>query len=176
MRWAITPGAIGAPVGFRGIRDDSELQPGEFASTTDPTGLVLANDGASLRLPTNAERLSPIKLQRQAYINTRRDATIASGVAYNGWTFDTDPASVNNLTAAVAFIQAAPGAGLQVPAAVSWRDATNVDRNLTPAQLVGLGAAIFTLVQTAHYTARQIKDAIEVATSEAEINAFDWPT
>lgn len=60
-------------------------------------------------------------------------------------------------------------------AAVSWRDATNVDRDLTPAQLVGLGAAIFTLVQTAHITARQLKDAITAATTEAAINAIDWP-
>jgi hypothetical protein len=131
--------------------------------------------GNPAEAPSAAELLGVVKRRRQTYINERRDKMIAGGVTFNGWTFDTDPTSVNNLTAAVAFIQAAPGAGLQVPAAVSWRDATNVDRNLTPAQLVGLGAAIFTLVQTAHYTARQIKDAIEVATSEAAINAIDWP-
>lgn len=131
--------------------------------------------GIPAQAPSAAELLGVDKRARQAYINARRDAVIAGGVAFNGWTFDTDTVSVNNLTAAVAFIQAAPGADLEVPASVSWRDAGNTDRALTPAQLVGLGAAIFTLVQTAHYTARQLKDAIETATSEAEINAIDWP-
>lgn len=175
MRWAITPQGRGKLVAFRSITSDADLKPGEFASSVDPTGMVLAEDGTSLRSPTTAERLRPIKDARQAYINARRDAVIAGGVSFNGWTFDTDPTSVNNLTAAVAFITAAPGAGFQVPPAVSWRDATNVDRDLTPTQLVGLGAAIFMLVQTAHVTARSLKDAIEAAVSEAAINAIDWP-
>lgn len=176
MRWAVRPRGVGQPVGFRGIRDDSELQPGEFASSTDPAGLVLAADGASLRAPTNAEQLQPLKRARQSYINDRRELAIAGGALFNGWTFDTDERSVSNLTAAVAFIQAAPDYGFPVPPAISWRDATNVDRALTPAQLVGLGAVIFISVQTAHGIARQLKDAVTAARSEAAINAIDWPT
>ena len=176
MRWAITPNGAGNPVGYRGIKNDSDLLPGEFASTTDPTGKVLADDGTSLRDPTTAERLAPLKRDRQNYINDRREVAIASGAQFNGWTFDTDERSVANLTAAVAFIQAAPDYGFPVPPAISWRDATNVDRALSPAQLVGLGAAIFTRVQTAHGIARQLKDAIEAANSEAAINAIDWPS
>jgi hypothetical protein len=175
MRWAVSPRGAGQPVGFRGIRDDSELQPGEFASSTDPAGLVLAADAASLRTPTSAELLVPLKRARQNYINDRREIAIASGAEFNGWTFDTDERSVANLTAAVAFIQAAPDYGFPVPPAISWRDATNFDRALTPAQLVGLGAVIFTRVQTAHGIARALKDAIEAATTEAAIRAIDWP-
>lgn len=176
MRWAITPGSVGQPVGFRGIKDDSDLQAGEFASSTDPAGLVLDSDGASLRAPTNAERLAPLKRARQNYINDCREVAIASGAEFNDWTFDTDERSVANLTAAVAFIQAAPDYGFPVPEAISWRDATNVDRALTPAQLVGLGAVIFTNVQTAHGIARALKDAIEAATTEGAIAAVDWPS
>ena len=135
--------------------------------------------GNPAEAPSAAELLGVVKRARQAYINARRDAAIAGGVTFNGWTFDTDATSVNNLTAAVAFITAVSGPyggpPLQVPPAVSWRDATNTDRALTPAQLVGLGAAIFTLVQTAHLTARALKDAITAANSEAAINAIDWP-
>ena len=140
-----------------------------------PDGSETVQWGNPAQAPSAADLLSVVKRQRQMYINARRDAVIAGGVTFNGWTFDTDPTSVNNLTAAVAFIQAAPGAGLQVPPSVSWRDAGNTDRDLTPAQLVGLGAAIFTLVQTAHITARALKDAIEAANSDAAINAIDWP-
>lgn len=125
--------------------------------------------------PSAADLRGIDKRKRQAHINARRDAVIAGGVTFNGWRFDTDSTSIANLTAAVAFLQAAPTVGIQTPATVSWRDADNVDRVLTPAQLIGLGAAIFTRVQTAHGIARQLKDRIELAGNEAAINAIDWP-
>lgn len=127
------------------------------------------------RAPSSAELLAVDTRARQAYVNARRDAAIAGGVTFNGWPFDSDPGSIANLTAAVAFINAAPDYGFTVPETVSWRDANNVDRALTPAQLVGLGAVIFTRVQTAHGIARVLKDAIEAATTEAAISAIDWP-
>lgn len=125
----------------------------------------------------DASDLAEAKRTRRDYINARRDAFIGSGVTFNGVEYDTDAQSVANLTAAVAFIQAAPSAGLsaQVPSAVSWRDKGNTDRNLSPSDLVGLGAVIFQRVQTAHFIARGLKDAIESAASVAAVNAVDWP-
>lgn len=176
MRWAITERGEGELVGFRGCGDSDELQPGEaFFTNFDPTGYVLAEGGGSLRPPTAGEALRPLKRARQQYLNERRDTYIAAGVEFNGWRFDTDAQSTQNLTAAVAFIQAAPAYGFQAPATVSWRDADNVDRALSPAQLVGLGAAVFTRVQTAHAIARELKDAVEGATSAAQIAGIDWP-
>jgi len=176
MRWAITEKGEGEFPAFRACDKDATLAPGEaFFTNFDPTGYVLAEGGGSLRQPTMAEGLRPLKGARQQYINDRRDAYIAAGVEFNGWRFDTDPGSIANLTAAVAFIQAAPSYGFEPPATVSWRDADNVDRALSPALLVGLGAAMFTRVQTAHAIARQLKDAISAATSAAQINGADWP-
>lgn len=176
MRWAITERGEGEQVGFRSCGDSDPLQDGEaFFTNFDPAGYVLAEGGGSLRQPTLEESLRPAKRARQQYINDRREAYIAAGVSFAGWRFDSDPGSIANLTAAVAFIQAAPDYGFQAPGTVSWRDADNVDRELSPAQLVGLGAAVFTRVQTAHGIARALKDAIAAATSEAQIAAIDWP-
>jgi len=176
MRWAITERGEGEFVGFRSCSDTDALGPGEaFFTNFDPTGYVLAEGGGSLREPTIEESLRPLKRARQQYINDRRDGHIAGGVEFNGWRFDTDPQSIANLTAAVAFIQAAPSAGFEAPTSVSWRDESNVDRDLTPAMLVGLGAAVFVRVQTAHAIARQLKDAIAAATSAAQIAGIDWP-
>jgi len=176
MRWAITPRGEGEFPASRACTDNAALEAGEaFFTNFDPTGYVLAEGGGSLREPTPEEGLRPLKRARQQYINDRRDAYIAAGVEFNGWRFDTDPGSIANLTAAVAFIQAAPSYGFDPPASVSWRDADNVDRALSPALLVGLGAAVFTRVQTAHAIARQLKDAIGAASSAAQITGVDWP-
>lgn len=176
MRWAITERGEGEAVGSRSCGESDPLQPGEsFFTNFDPTGYVLAEGGGSLREPTIEESLRPLKRARQQYINDRRDGHIAGGVEFNGWRFDTDPQSISNLTAAVAFIQAAPLGNFTPPESVSWRDADNVDRDLTPAMLVGLGSAMFARVQAAHGLARYLKDAIAAATSAAQIEGIDWP-
>ena len=171
--WAWRSNGVGEPVTARRVAPYETLAPGESLITTDPTGWIVDNTGA-IRAQTSAERLARAKRERQTYINQRREAEIAGGVDFGPWHFDTDPTSVGNLTSAVAFIQAAPGAGLQVPPSISWRDANNVDRDLTPAQLVQLGGAIFAKVQAAHFKARQIKDRIAAATTLAAIAAEDW--
>jgi hypothetical protein len=176
MRWAISARGEGEYPAFRACHQTGTLAAGEtFFTNFDPTGYVLAEGGGSLRLPTAEEALRPLQRARQQAINDRRDAYIAAGVEFNGWRFDTDPQSISNLTAAVAFIQAAPLGNFTPPASVSWRDADNIDRDLTPAMLVGLGSAMFARVQTAHAIARQLKDAIAAATSEAQILGIDWP-
>ena len=176
MPYAITPSAIGAPVAWRAIRAGWPLVDGEtFTVDEHPEGLVLADNRLSLRAPTNQEALAPQKQARQVYINRRRDMAVAAGVAYGGNRYDTDSQSINNLTAAVAFIEAALRLNMPVPPTVSWRTADNVDVALTPGQLVEFGAVIFTQVQTAHMTARALKDQIEALTTAREIEAVDWP-
>lgn len=119
--------------------------------------------------------LAAVRRERQAYINQRRDAFIGSRVESGGVMYDTDVNSVNNLTAAILFMFVAQSLGVPVPATISWRDANNVDRDLTFADLFQLGAAIFTKVQTAHVTARQVKDKIETMTDLEAIKREDWP-
>jgi len=165
---------VGEPVSVIRVAP-GELPPeGWVLTPDDPTGLIVDADG-NLRAETAAELLAKAKRQRELYINGRRDQFIAGGVTFKGWRFDSDPQSIANLTEAVAFIQAAPSAGEQVPPFISWRDANNVDRNLTPVELVQFGKQIFVLKQTAHFTARAIKDAIAAAETIEAVEAADWP-
>lgn len=70
--WAIAARGTGKPPGFRAIKDDWPLAADEtFIVTDDPAGLVLAEDGASLRAATPAELDPPpraitrLQLRRQ---------------------------------------------------------------------------------------------------------------
>ena len=165
---------VGEPVSVVRVAP-GELPPeGWVLTTDDPTGLIVDAEG-NLRAETAAELLAKAKRQRELYINGRRDQFIAGGVDFNGWRFDTTPQSIVNLTAAVAFIQAAPLANLTPPATVSWRDESNVDRDLTPVMLIQLGSAVFGRVQGAHGVARAIKDAIAAAETIEAVEAADWP-
>lgn len=161
-------------VSYRRLDFDELPKQGEFEVDYEPHGYVLDDDGVSIRPESDNEKLEKAKIIKQAYINSRRDNFIASGVTYNGWKFDTDNSSINNITSAVAFIKAAPDAGLTPPTTVSWRDADNIDRDLTIEQLIGLGAAVFQRVQEAHFKARALKDAIQVCTSLEEVAVIDW--
>jgi len=172
--WAWRSTGVGRAVQARRVSPFDPLADDEQVVSFDPTGMIV-DDTGTLRAETADELLAKARRARDVYINGRRDEFIAGGVQFMGWPFDSDPASIQNLTAAVAFIQAAPNYGMPAPEAVSWRDANNVDHDLTPAQLVALGAVVFGRVQQAHFTARALKDQIAAATTQGEVAAVDWP-
>lgn len=174
LPWVWVPNGIGNKVFARRLTIGEEVSEGEFTVNFDPTDYILEDDGVSIRLETEEEKLPAIKNRRQLYINFKRDEYIASGVQFNGWSFDSDRASIDNLTAAVAFIKSAPDANLTPPSTISWRDSDNIDRDLTVEQLIMLGAAFFQKVQEAHFKARMLKDTIEICTSLEEVAAIDW--
>lgn len=78
MRWACTAREVGRPVAFRLLPDGDAAAPGEFVSTTDPSGLVLAEDLHSLRPATPAEVLTAAREAKLAELVAVRDAAIVS--------------------------------------------------------------------------------------------------
>jgi hypothetical protein len=174
LKWVWKGVKVKAPVVYRRLDFNEVALPDETEVDYEPVGCILDEDGVSIRKETDSEILEKVKVIRQSYINGKREQDIASGVDFNGWSFDTDSRSVDNITAAVAFIKSAPDAGLTPPSTISWRDATNVDRDLTVVQLIGLGAAVFQKVQAAHFKARQLKDTIASCTTKEEVMAIDW--
>ena len=177
--WAISSNGIGELVGFRQIRDDWPLADGEiFTTRADPKGKVLASDGLSLREESPADRLPAIKRRKRRELNESRDAAMLAPVTFSGSPYDVSPDIRNDLTSAVAFLHIAsayPAGSPDVPTTVSWRDADNVDHDLTEAELLGLAAAMFAQVQSAHITARALKDQVNAATSAAQVRNIDWP-
>jgi len=174
LKWVWRGVKVKEPVAYRRLDFNESPIQGETEVDYEPVGYILDEDGVSIRKETDSEILEKVKVIRQNYINGKREQDIASGVDFNGWSFDTDSKSIDNITAAVAFIKSAPDAGLTPPSTISWRDATNVDRDLTVVQLIGLGAAVFQKVQAAHFKARQLKDAIASCATKEEIMAIDW--
>ena len=126
-------------------------------------------------VPPPTQPLADVRAEVAARINSGRREEMRSGVVFEGNRYDTDPTSLANLTAAVTFIKAAPDAGLTPPATVSWRDADNVDHDLTYVQLILLAEAMFVHVQTAHATARALKDSLKGKQTAATIRAVKWP-
>ena len=180
IKWAVKPGASIAgeqPENTRPIRPGWDLVAGEtFVVNIDPDGMVLNADLLSLRTKRPAERLRVIKARRRSYINNRRDRSLFDNVTYDGDPYDNNTIVRNDITGAVSFLHIAGVISFpSVPATISWRDANNVDHDLTFVELFSLAAVMFSAVQTAHGTARALKDAIEAATTERAVNAIDWP-
>lgn len=180
MRWAITPRGIGQPVSFRAINSDEELQAGEFASTTDPAGLVLAQDGASLRVPTGAEVLMAAKAERLNYLRERRNQAIEAGIEFNGRQYWTDRDSVLDLASAligflsIGILPAEQVAQLPVPSTVPWKTRDGYVSH-TLQELVLLYAAISTYRLAQHQIEEQLIDAVNAATTVQQVAAVDWP-
>jgi hypothetical protein len=174
LKWVWSSNGIGNFIKYRRLDFKESPAIDEFEIGYEPVGYILDADGVTIRAETEDEILPKVIEERQKYINKERNKYIASGVTFNGWDFDTDTVSINNITAAVAFIKSAPDAGLTPPATISWRDATNVDRDLTVVQLISLGAVVFQRIQEAHFKARQLKDLIATCISKEEVMAIDW--
>lgn len=153
------------------VRDDGKAEYATEVTTQQREAIaaVIASHDAGTAV------LDAAKRARQDYINERRDAAITAGVVFNGVPYDTNRQSVIDLTSSVVFLKATRDEGDPVPNTISWRDANNVDRDLTYKQLLKLAEKIFTQVQTAHVIARQLKDAIQALNSVEAINRVDWP-
>lgn len=183
MRWAITPRGAGNPVGFRVINSDDDLMPGEFASTADPAGLVLAADGNSLRAPSAAEVLAAARLARWEYIKGRRQAALDGGVQWNGHRWDTEEDDINRVARTLTSWQRAlalppeaqallPG---PIPSTVSWTTAANDEVPLSVVQLALLDATINLHIGAVFEAAKALRTAINAAQTIEAINAVDWP-
>lgn len=103
------------------------------------------------------------KESAKAQVNEERDLAIASGVAYDGHTFQSNKQSIDDLTAVSTL--SLINDGIVVP----WFTADNVVVNLDATDIQTL-AGLFAQHKTTHVVAaRTKKDAIESATTIAEV-------
>lgn len=84
-------------------------------------------------------------------------------VTMNGWVFDGDPISANNITG----ILAANSAGIPVPWPLMWRGADNINRSVSQADMVTLAALIMQRIQTIYAESWYLKDTIIPAMAAA---------
>ena len=186
MRWAITPRGIGQPVAWRAIPEGAELAPGEFESTTDPDGKVLADDGASLRSPTSAELLQRARDQKLAELVEIRDAAILSPCTWNAEQWSAAAVDQANLIQTVALWDVVRRAdpellaelaadGAIVPQSAPWKTIANDVRDLTFNQSVRLAAAMSLPKLTCFGMYWGLEAAVTAAPTIEAVNAIAWP-
>lgn len=181
MRWAITPFETGRPIGYRMIESDDDLAPNEFASTNDPQGKVLADDGTSLRDPTSAELLADAKAVRLEYLKERRNAAIELGITFNGRPYWTDRDSILDLASAligflaIGMLPPEQVAQLPVPSAVPWKTREGYVPHTLP-ELVLLYAAVSQYRLAQHQVEEQLIAQVTAARTADQVNAIDWPS
>jgi len=107
-------------------------------------------------------------------ITERRDAALrALTVEFSGATFNADEASVQRMTSASIMLERF-SADPRAPSTVSWLDAGNTPRSLTPTQLSELAAAAWLATQAVWARNHAAKVAIEAARTVEEIEAVGW--
>lgn len=159
---------------------------GEFETTQDPSGLVLANDLQSLRQPTAGEQLEQLRVVKLAELVTARDAAIVAPVEWNGAAWSALPEDQSNLIQTVslwdvvrrgdpALLADLALDGAIVPVAVPWKTIDNDIRMLSFNEAVRLAAAMSLAKQTAFGTYWQLEQLVAAATSAPEIAAITWP-
>lgn len=180
MRWAITPRGVGVSVGFRAINSQADVLPGEFFFEGNPTGKVLADDGASLRDVTTAETLQRAKAAKLEELRQARNVAIAEGVEFQGNRYWSDRDSIADVRGAIVgfdMLDALPApdrATLPVPSAVRWKT-KNGHVSLNRRELILLCAAMSIHQQAQFAIEEQLIAQTEAARTEAEVNAVSWP-
>jgi hypothetical protein len=113
-----------------------------------------------------AEQLAQAKAAKIAQINAERDVNIAAGVTYDGNEYQTDEASIADLA------QATQMATINNTSSVQWLTKDNTVVTLTLVKLKVLANVVFTLKTTEIYAARVRKDAVNAATTVAQVEGI----
>jgi hypothetical protein len=113
-----------------------------------------------------AEQLAQAKSDKIKLINAERDLNIAAGVTYDGNEYQTDEASIADLA------QATQMATINNASSVDWLTKDNTVVTLTLVKLKALANAVFTLKTTEIYAARVRKDAVNAATTVAQVEGI----
>jgi len=145
------------------IADWSLLQEGE----------LMVQDGQIVPYAAPAPDLALLKWQRLTALNEERDRREAAGFPYLDKLFDSNPLSVQRITAAALAAQSA--LATNSPFEIEWTAADNSTITLNATELLGMPIALATHAASLHNTARQLKSQVESATTVEEVEAIQWP-
>lgn len=109
------------------------------------------------------------RAQRWRVIKAARTEREYGGFEYLGKWFDSDPESQRRIQGAIQMTQLNPDI------VIDWTLADNSVMSLDATQLAGLGVALAQHVDALHRKARVLREQIETAETEAELEAIQWP-
>lgn len=129
-------------------------------------------------LVKEARPLDTLKAAWRLRITAERDRAIAGGADTPSGRVDTDEVSIRNILGAYQSAVAALMAG--EPIALNWRMADNSLVALAASDVIAVGNAVMAHTQAAYARSWALKDALEAATTEAEVVALNvttgWPS
>jgi Domain of unknown function (DUF4376) len=117
--------------------------------------------------------LAKIKKERWELIKADRDAAEFGGFTWDSSEFDSDSMSQSRIQGAVVLSMQAIGASQTL--SITWTLKNNTTRTLSETEFVSLGQALSVHVATQHTIGRNLRTAINAATTEAEVTAITWP-
>lgn len=112
--------------------------------------------------------LTDAKAQKWAEIKAARDAQEFSTFDWGGYTFQCDDVSQRRIQGAVQLAQIDPSLTMD------WTLADNSVHTFTASDFIQIGITLAAHVSMGHTHARLLREDIESATSEAEIEAIVW--
>lgn len=130
------------------------------------------------RISVDNRALEQAKIIAYDKINNYRDLLISSfdRFTYISVVYDGNAAAQENIRVA-AFIA---NSNSPLPEGFSWRSFDNVDVPMNKEKVLGLQSALLqslaTITFNSHKTARDLKNKIELATTNEQVDAITWPT
>lgn len=119
--------------------------------------------------------LEKAKNERLQYITVmRNNAMLTLSTEWNNDIWDADEGTSTRIANVLTMIQQASMAGIPTPPSIAWRTFDNQDRQLTVAEMVQLGAAIFLAQQAVWTKQATLKNQITNATTIDEVNGISW--
>ena len=116
--------------------------------------------------------LQDLKDAQWALIKQARSNAEYAGFTWDGSTFDSDATSQNRITGAVALAQTAISFGQ--PFTIDWVLANNTVRTLDGMAMLQAGLALGAHVSAQFSKGLLLREAIEAATSQVEVEAVVW--
>lgn len=116
--------------------------------------------------------LEEIKLQRWAYIKTKREADNIKPLLTTHGTFDADYKSQKGITDAIMLLQTL--ASLGTPTSIDFTLADNTTTTLTTPQMIEVGLTLGSRTQQLFSKARGLRDSINSANTKEEVEAIEW--
>lgn len=113
--------------------------------------------------------LDELKLQKREEINRARDAAEQGGFTYLDKVFDSDQVSCQRISMAAQAMALAPD-----DVTITWTCQDNSTIDLNKTQLAGMVVALAEWSNTCHIKATSLKEQIELAETEEDLEKIQW--
>lgn len=113
------------------------------------------------------------KLSKWTTIKNHRDWLEYAGFTWDNSTFDSDPQSQSRIQGGVQLALMAQQSNQ--PFSINWTLKDNTVRTLNIQDMLAVGQALASHIQTLHQTSRTLREQLNAATTVEQVQAIGWP-